>query len=155
MRLVTQDGQAFDFPAGTQARFYAVLPAFPKSANCVKAYVGNDFRATVGYYATKTGATTAAEMLNKAQHSGATELTAPQDTFAKAQWELLDDLAEEHGLTLVSINELGYTPTDTARNRRIWRTTDEFERRNIIVADEYGSYETSLAKWRTLQRESA
>ena len=110
----------------------------------------------VGEYATDTGRGIAAEMLDKAWKSGATKFTMPQDIFAKSAAEQLDDLAKEHGLTLVSINELGYTPVDTARNLHIWRTTDEFERRNIIVCDpETHSYETSLAKWRALQRKSA
>lgn len=110
----------------------------------------------VGEYATDTGREIAAKMLDKAWQSDATEFIMPQDTFAKSAAEQLDDLAEEHGLTLVSINELGYTPGDIPRNLHIWRTTDEFERRNIIVCDpETHSYETSLAKWRALRRESA
>lgn len=111
--------------------------------------------AAVGEYATGTSRHKAAQMLQDAWQSGAPEFTMPQDTFAKSAAEELEDLAEAHGLILVSINELGYTPIDTARNLRIWRETSEFERRNIIVADEYGSYETSLAKWRALQRQSA
>ena len=118
----------------------------------------------IGEYSTNTGREKAADMLNKAWKSGASEFTVPQDTFEKSDWEQFDDFAKEHHLTLVSINELGYKPSDTARNLRIWQTTNEFERRNIIVADPTdnydpaafgGAYSTSLAKWRALQGETA
>lgn len=183
MKLTTQNGRVVEIPADAKIRFWALLSVSPKGENCVEAFIDGkpalmpadaekdlptdpihyraawhklvDEYATVGYYATKTGATQAAEMLTKARDTGATEFTVPQDTFEKSEAEKLEDFAEEHGLILVSINELGYKPEDTRRNRRIWRDTDTFERQNIIVADENGSYEASLAKWRALQRISA
>lgn len=118
----------------------------------------------IGEYSTNTGRNKAADMLDEAWKSGATEFTVPQDTFEKSEAEKFDDFAAEHHLTLVSINELGYKPSDTARNMRTWQTTNEFERRNIIVADPTGNYDpadfggaysTSLAKWQALQGETA
>ena len=114
----------------------------------------------VGYFATQTSRRKAADMLNKAWKSGATEFTVPQDTFAKSAVEQFDDLCEEHGLTCVSINELGYHRWDIPRNLQIWRETDEFEKRGILVADpdgDYspeefgGAYAKSLKKWQALQ----
>lgn len=105
----------------------------------------------IGTYSTKTGAENAADALNAAWKNGATKFTMPQDTGEKSDAEKLDDFAEANNLTLCSINEVGYKPADIAQNLQIWRTTDEFERRNIIIADEFGNYETSLAKWRAIQ----
>ena len=187
MKLVTQDGRTFNFPVGAEIHFWAVLP--DKGESLIEAFVSGkpalmpadaeknlptdpvlrraawhklvDIYAPVGYYKTKTGATTAANTLTEATRNGATEFTVPQDTFKKSAAEHFDDFAKKHHLTLVSINELGYTPSDTARNLRIWLTSNEFERRNIIVADPTGNYDpaafggaysTSLAKWRELQR---
>lgn len=178
MTITTQDGRTVEFPADAKIHFWAVLPISAKGANRVDAFIDGkpalmpadaekdlptdpihyraawgkliDKFATVGYYATKTGATTAAKMLTKARDNGATEFTVPQDTFEKSEAEALEDFAAANHLTLCAINELDYTPQARARNLHIWRTTDEFERRNIIICDEYGSYAQSLAKWRKL-----
>jgi len=72
-----------------------------------------------------------------------------------AEHEETERLIKEHGLIVASIHELGYSKEDTARNLHIWQTTDEFERRNILIVDENGSYEKSLAKWKALQRKIA
>lgn len=115
----------------------------------------------VGEYETETSRRKAADMLDEAWKSGASEFVMPQDTFEKSLAEQFDDFCEEHGLTLVSINELGYSPDDTARNLHIWKTTDEFERRGILVADDFGNYDdkefggayaASFKKWQALQR---
>ena len=119
---------------------------------------------TVGRYKSNVRAHRAATLLNKAWKNGAVEFTVPQDSNELlTDWELFEEFCEEHKLTLVSINELGYKPSDIPRNLQIWKTTDEFERRGIIVADptgEYdinafgGAYSTSLKKWQALQKKS-
>ena len=106
----------------------------------------------IGTYMTDTGRDKAADMLRAAWQSGATEFTMPQDTFEKSATEVFDDFCEKHGLTLCRINEVGYSKADTARNLRIWQTTDEFEKRNIIICDENGDYSKSFAKWKALRR---
>lgn len=105
----------------------------------------------IGTYTTNTGREKAADMLQKAWQSGATEFIMPQDNGEKSGIEIMEDFAEANNLTLCSINEVGYRPSDVARNLHIWRTTNEFERRNIIICDRYGDYSKSLAKWKALQ----
>lgn len=114
----------------------------------------------VGRYKTKTSRDKADAMLNEAIKVGAPVFTVPQDAFAKTAEEQFEDFCEEHNLTLVSINELGYTPEDEVHNRRIWATTSDFEQRNILVADPTGNYDvaafggaysTSFNKWLALQ----
>ena len=93
-----------------------------------------------------------AKMLHDAWKSRADEFVVPQDNLPKSDVELFEDFCEKHGLTCVSINELGYTPQDTARNAKIWKTTSDFERRNILVAtDNCDAYSASLKKWKALQ----
>lgn len=105
----------------------------------------------LGTYSTRTGADKAVDMLQKAWQNGATEFIMPQDNGEKSEIEIMEDFAEANNLTLCSINEVGYRPSDVARNLHIWRTTNEFERRNIIICDRYGDYSKSLAKWQALQ----
>ena len=117
---------------------------------------------TVGEYATNTARGKAADALQAAWDSGASEFTMPQDTGEISEAEKFNDFCKEHRLTLVTINELGYKPSDIPRNMRIWRETSDFERRNILVADSDadinafgGAYSTSLAKWQALQGQTA
>lgn len=105
----------------------------------------------VGEFATNTGLDAARDLLQAAWENGAEEFTVPQDTFEKSDAEKFEEFCEENHLTLVTINELGYQEGDVATNLRIWRTTDEFERRGILVADPTGEYATSLKKWQALQ----
>lgn len=113
----------------------------------------------VGYFDTDTSRNKVAEMLDDAWKNGADEFVVPQDNLAKSDDELFEDFCEKHGLTCVSINELGYTPQDTARNEKTWKTTSDFEHRNILVAadnfdinDFGGAYSTSLKKWQALHK---
>lgn len=190
MKLVTQDGRTLEISPEHSLMAWEVHVKHPR---CVVVTVDSNFKKVdsviryyadgqwheipnfywscdrileevVGEYATATSRHKASNMLLEAWKSGATEFIMPQDTFEKSDWEQFEDFATEHHLTLVSINELGYKPSDTARNLRIWQTTNEFERRNIIVADPTdnydpaafgGAYSTSLAKWRALQGETA
>ena len=69
-----------------------------------------------------------------------------QDTFEASEFEKFEEFCDKHNLTLVTINALGYQPSDIATNLWIWRTTDEFERRGFLVAYENGEYATSLKK---------
>lgn len=118
----------------------------------------------VGEYKTKTSRDKASELLNAAWETGAPVFTVPQDAFAKTAWEQFEDFCEEHNLTLMAIDELGYTDEDEMRNRRTWQTTSDFERRNILVADPTGKYDidafggaysTSFKKWLALQNKKA
>jgi len=115
---------------------------------------------TVAEYSTNTGRENAAKALEKAWADGATEFIMPQDTGEKSLAEQFEDFCDAHSLRLVSMNELGYSTYDTARNWRLWKTTDEFERRGILVAgeefDNYaGYYIESLRKWQSLQAREA
>lgn len=115
---------------------------------------------TVAEYSTNTGRENAAKALKKAWEDGATEFIMPQDTGEKTLLERFEDFCDAHGLRLVSMNELGYSPRDIARNGYLWKTTDEFERRGILVAgeefDNYaGYYIESLRKWQSLQAREA
>lgn len=110
---------------------------------------------TVAEYSTNTGRQNAAKALEKAWKNGAIEFVMPQDTGEKTLFEQFEDFCDAHGLRLVSMNELGYSNRDTARNWRLWKTTDEFERRGILVAgeefDNYaGHYIESFKKWQAL-----
>ena len=112
----------------------------------------------IGYFDTDSSRNKVAKMLDDAWKNGADEFVVPQDNLAKSDVELFEDFCEKHGLTCVSINELGYTPQDTARNAKIWKTTSDFERRNILVAadncdinDFGGAYSVSFKKWQALQ----
>lgn len=114
----------------------------------------------VGEFDTATCFHKAFDALHAAWKNGAPEFVVPIDTGEIDAVEAFDNFCEEHDLTLVSINELGYNKLDTARNARIWRNSSEFERRNILVADidgNYspndfgGAYSTSLKKWQELQ----
>ena len=115
---------------------------------------------TVGEFDTVTCLHKASDALQKAWDNQATQFIVPFDTGEIDAKEAFDNFCEEHGLTCVSINELGYNACDTYINAHIWRTTNDFERRNILVADiddDYnpdtfgGVYAKSLAKWRALQ----
>ena len=117
----------------------------------------------VGEFVTNTGLDAARDLLQAVWENGAEEFTVPQDTFEKSDDEKFNDFCEENHLTLVTINELGYKPSDIPKNLQIWKTTDEFEQRGILVADptgEYdinafgGAYSTSLKKWQALQKKS-
>lgn len=115
---------------------------------------------TVAEYSTDTGRKNAAKALEKAWASGATEFIMPQDTGEKSLVEQFNDFCDEHGLRLVTVNELGYSASDTAVNWNLWKTTDEFERQGILVAGEEfdnfaGHYAESFRKWQALQRRSA
>lgn len=115
---------------------------------------------TVAEYSTNTGRENAAKALEKAWASGATEFIMPQDKGEKSLAEQFEDYVREHGLRLVTVNELGYSASDTAVNWNLWKTTDKFERQGILVAGEEfdnfaGHYAESFRKWQALQRRSA
>ena len=114
----------------------------------------------IGYFGTLTSRDKAGMLLMDAWHNGAEFFTVPQDNFLKSASEQFDDFCEEHHLILVSINELGYKPSDIPRNIHIWKTTSDFERSNILVADPtaktpadaFGDvFAKSLAKWQALK----
>ena len=109
----------------------------------------------VGYFESESSRQKVSEMLNKAWKNGDKQFTVPQDNLPKSDAEKFHDFCEKNHLTCVAINELGYSEGDIPRNLRIWQTTDHFEQQNILVADEFGSYETSLNKWQALQGRSA
>jgi len=112
------------------------------------------YHGTIGRYFDAKKSEELVTALRTAWNNDEAEFTLPQDTDTNPI-EALEDFAEKHGLTLCRINEVGYSKADTARNLHIWQTTDEFERRNILIVDENGSYEKSLAKWKALQRKIA
>lgn len=114
----------------------------------------------IGEFDTYTCQDNTQKALRKAWERGDEFFIVPQDTGEKSLAERFDDFCHEHGLTCVSINELGYNHLDIARNANIWRNSGDFERRNILVADPDGDYDPntfggvyakSLAKWRALQ----
>ena len=156
MTLTTQDGRKIDisreyspfisgYAKNDKHPATVTLTLFAKSKIVER-------RGIIGTYMTDTERDKAADMLQVAWQSGATEFTMPQDTGEKSATEVFDDFCEKHGLTLCRINEVGYSKADTARNLRIWQTTDEFEKRNIIICDENGDYSKSFAKWKALRR---
>ena len=113
----------------------------------------------IGEFDTRTCQLKAWKALEDAWKNGDSEFTVPADTGEFDSAEAFDKFCEEHNLTCVLINELGYNAQDTARNAFIWRTSDDFERRNILVADidnccnpdDFGgAYSTSLKKWQAL-----
>lgn len=109
----------------------------------------------IGEFSNTTGLYKARDALQEAWANGASEFVVPQDLFAKSADEQFDDFCEEHGLTCVTINELGYHRWDIPKNLKIWRETDEFERRGILVCDpETHDYDKSFAKWQALQLEA-
>ena len=124
---------------------------------------GNDIverYGVIGEFDTATCFYKALDALHAAWKNGATEFVVPIDTGEVNAVEAFENFCAEHDLTLVSINELGYNKLDTARNLRIWKSSSEFERRNILVADIDGNYNpndfggvysTSLKKWQALQ----
>ena len=114
----------------------------------------------IGTFATNTAFKNAVVTLREAWDKGSTEFNVPQDSPFKSMDEQFDDFCEEHHLICVSINELGYKPSDIPRNIHIWKTTSDFERRNILVADPTaktpadawgGVYAKSFAKWQALK----
>lgn len=109
----------------------------------------------VGYFKSDSSRQKASDMLRAAWNRGDSQFVVPQDNLPKSDAERFEDFAAENNLICVSINELGYKQSDIPRNLRIWRTSDHFERQNILVADEDGSYETSLKKWKKLHKEVA
>lgn len=113
-------------------------------------------RETVGKYPTEVRRNKVANMLRAAWEAGVAEFAMPQNSdIVLTENEQFADFCEEHGLMVVSINELGYKPSDVGKNLRIWQETDEFERRGILVCDpETHGFEKSLAKWQALQRKS-
>lgn len=164
MKLTTQDGRTIELdrnedivfdgrnkwgnkPARVQVRAYEefTIPG--------KTYIGHHVVKDYGFvatYSTDTCMQKAVAALREAWKSGATEFTMPADTCEKTAWEAWDDFCRENHLTACAINEVGYSRDDEIRNRHIWETTDYFERQGIIICDDYGSYERSLAKWRAI-----
>lgn len=108
----------------------------------------------VGYFDTETSRDKIAQAIEAAWKRGDSQFVVPQDSFPKTDAERFNDFCEKNHLLCVSINELGYKQSDIPRNRLIWQTSDEFERKNILVADSDGSYETSLNKWKNLHKEA-
>lgn len=108
----------------------------------------------VGYFDTESSRHNVSEMLLAAWKRGDSQFVVPQDNLPKTDAERFQDFCEKHNLTLASVNELGYRQSDIPRNLRLWKTSDHFERQNILVADENGSYETSLNKWLNLHKEA-
>lgn len=113
----------------------------------------------IGEFNTHTCLHNVWDSLRAAWNNGATDFAVPFDSGEVNQAEAFENFCEEHGLTCAAINELGYNSQDTARNAYLWRTTNDFERRNILVADldnNYspndfgGAYSTSLKKWQAL-----
>lgn len=155
MTLITQDGRKielhrWDNPCFVTVRFndhYNEISCTPRDEHDKPL---NRLGQIVARYFNKAKARALVAELEAAWESGATEFTMPADTDPDPVEEL-EKFADKHKLTLCSINEVGYTRADEIRNRRIWETTDEFERHNIIISDGYGSFERSLAKWRALQ----
>ena len=114
----------------------------------------------IGNFSTDTAFQNSLNALHEAWNNGATEFTVPQDSPFKSMVEQFDDFCEENHLICVSINELGYKLSDLPRNIHIWKTTSDFERRNILVADPTGTtpadvfggvYAKSLAKWQAIK----
>lgn len=172
MKLVTQDGRTLDLDRKYHLHIQSSTQGVGKKKKCKLAVAtftkeigtfsdgttyeyGGEIVAcygTIGEYASNTGTDKARASLEAAWGNGATEFTVPQDIFAKSDAEQFFDMCEEYGLTTVAVNELGYKPTDVARILKIWRETDVFERRGILVCDpETHSYAKSLAKWKALQ----
>lgn len=113
----------------------------------------------IGEFNTVTCLKKASDSLQTAWENGATDFIVSIDTNVIDAAEAFDNFCREHRLTCVSLNELGGNKFDAERNARIWRTSNEFERRNILVADlddnynpnDFGAaYSTSLKKWQAL-----
>lgn len=104
-------------------------------------------KAVIGEYKTTVRREKAAELLRAAWKKGAAQFVMPAEVELTPN-EQFEEYCEEHGLILASVSELGYKPSDEFRNRQLVATTDTFERRNILVADEFGNYDKSLAKWK-------
>lgn len=135
-------------------KYFSNGTAYESGGNVIKRY------GVIGEFDTETCLNKTLDALHAAWRNGAPEFVVPIDTGETDKTEAFENFCEKHGLTCVSINELGYNKFDTARNAKIWRTTDEFERRNILVADiddNYdpndfgGAYSTSFKKWQALQ----
>lgn len=115
----------------------------------------------VGEFNTTTCLSNALYALQHAWNDGANYFIMPLDANETDSAEAFDNFCDEHHLTCVSINELGYSPQDTARNIHLWHTTNDFECRNILIADSNadrndfgGVYSTSFKKWQALQERS-
>lgn len=109
----------------------------------------------IGEFDTETGFYKARDALKAAWEDGTTKFNVPIDTGEVDEAEALKNFCQKYGLTLASINELGYKPADVAKNLRIYSETDEFERRGILVCDpETHDYDKSLARWQALQQKA-
>ena len=82
-------------------------------------------RETVGKYPTEVRRAKVAKMLRAAWEAGVAEFAMPQNSdIVLTEDEQFADFCEEHGLTVISINELGYKPSDVCKNLRIWQESD-------------------------------
>lgn len=177
LKLITQDGRTLNLSRDYHLHIWAIH-SDPQKADKVTITLEGDaklverrgsvdgkeftfqswehdvkFDAVIGTYPTEVRREKVAQMLRVAWQSDTTQFTMPQNfELVLTEHEAFDDFCEQNHLTQCAINELGYTPQDTARNLHIWRTTNEFERRNILICDEYGDYSMSLAKWQALQQ---
>lgn len=104
----------------------------------------------IGEYATNTGRNMVAEALEQAWNYGAEEFLMPPDNFAKSAFEKIEDFCEEHNLIMAGLDELGYSAGQKAKGRELALTSDYWEKRGVIVSDDYGDYSASLAKWKAI-----
>lgn len=155
MTLITQDGRKIKLHRWDRPFFGA--PRINRHYNEIYCTLLDEagkpikYYSNIGRYFDADKAEALVTALEAAWNNDEAEFTLPQDTDTDPL-EVLNDFCKKHGLTLCRINEVGYSNADTARNLRIWQTTDEFEKRNIIICDENGSYEKSLAKWKAWRK---
>lgn len=158
--IITQDGRTICI----DRKFTLFVSGYFKSSNQPAAVTVSTFdKATsdiverfsvVAGYSTDTEFINASKALRRAWNNGEKSFTMPADFATRDRDEAFADFCAEHNLICVSVSELGYKPGDIPSNLHIWRTSDHFERQNILVADEDGSYETSLKKWKNLHKEA-
>lgn len=108
----------------------------------------------IGEYATDTGRNQVANALAQAWSGSAEEFLMPQDNFKKSAFEEAEDFCQEHNLIMAGLDELGYTFYEKAVGRDLALTSDYWEKRGVIVSDDYGDYSASLAKWKSLNAQS-
>lgn len=104
----------------------------------------------IGEYATDTGRRQVADALWQAWKYGAEEFIMPPDYYGKSAFEEIEDFCQEHKLIMAGLDELGYTAGQKAIGRELALTSDYWEKRGVIVSDDYGDYSASLANWQAI-----
>lgn len=93
-----------------------------------------------------------------ALNAGATEFTVPQQSDAESQvigaYEAMMNFIEEGGRFTQATPEetaIGLHGYERAKAIRLAKETDYWERRNVLIFDDYGNLLTSFKKWLALQ----